>query len=55
LKKLDAAIWDPRVESLLDLGLARFENGQHDVVWNLEPIYLRPSSAEEKRAGVAGK
>jgi tRNA threonylcarbamoyladenosine biosynthesis protein TsaB len=40
--------WDPRPESLLQLGLERYLRGQHDDVWALEPLYLRPSSAEEQ-------
>jgi tRNA threonylcarbamoyladenosine biosynthesis protein TsaB len=43
-----ADLWDPRPESLLRLGLARYLAGERDDVWTLEPIYLRPSSAEEK-------
>ena len=39
---------NPRSESLLRLGLARFRAGQRDDVWALEPLYLRPSSAEEQ-------
>jgi tRNA threonylcarbamoyladenosine biosynthesis protein TsaB len=41
--------WDPRTDSLLQIGLARFHSGERDDVWNLEPIYLRPSSAEEQK------
>jgi tRNA A37 threonylcarbamoyladenosine modification protein TsaB len=47
---LDPALWDPQAESLLKLGLARFKSGQRDSLWNLEPLYLRPSSAEQKMA-----
>jgi tRNA threonylcarbamoyladenosine biosynthesis protein TsaB len=42
------ACWDPRPESLLPLGLARFQAGERDDVYALEPLYLRPSSAEEQ-------
>lgn len=45
---VDCAQWDPRPESLLRLGLARLEAGERDDVFALEPLYLRPSSAEEK-------
>jgi len=38
----------PRVESALALGLGRFRRGERDDPFALEPIYLRPSSAEEK-------
>src|SRR5262249_52484279 len=40
--------WDPRPESLLRLGLPRYVAGERDDIWKLEPLYLRPSSAEEK-------
>jgi tRNA threonylcarbamoyladenosine biosynthesis protein TsaB len=39
---------EPRPESLLRLGLARYEAGERDDPWALEPLYLRPSSAEEQ-------
>ncbi|MCC6418385.1 MAG: tRNA (adenosine(37)-N6)-threonylcarbamoyltransferase complex dimerization subunit type 1 TsaB [Gemmataceae bacterium] len=38
----------PRVASLLRLGLARVQRGERDDVWAVEPLYLRPSSAEEQ-------
>jgi tRNA threonylcarbamoyladenosine biosynthesis protein TsaB len=50
-KVVDAALWDPTPESLLRLGLARYLAGTHESVWSLEPLYLRPSSAEEKMRG----
>jgi tRNA threonylcarbamoyladenosine biosynthesis protein TsaB len=40
--------WDPRPKTLLDIGLSQYLSGQRDDVWKLEPLYLRPSSAEEK-------
>jgi tRNA threonylcarbamoyladenosine biosynthesis protein TsaB len=40
--------WFPRGGSLLRLGLARLQCGEHDDPFVIEPIYLRPSSAEEK-------
>ena len=43
--------WDPRAESLLRLGLERYRAGQRDDVWAVEPLYLRPSAAEEKWKG----
>jgi tRNA threonylcarbamoyladenosine biosynthesis protein TsaB len=43
-----AAAWDPQPVSLLKLGLARYRAGECDDYWTLEPLYLRPSSAEEK-------
>lgn len=44
------ADWEPRVESLLEVGVARLRNGERDDVWKLEPLYARPSSAEQKWA-----
>lgn len=38
--------WQPRLESLLALGLSRYINEERDEVFALEPVYLRPSSAE---------
>jgi tRNA threonylcarbamoyladenosine biosynthesis protein TsaB len=45
---LDESLWEPRVESLLPLGLARLAAGSTDNALSLEPLYLRPSSAEEQ-------
>jgi tRNA threonylcarbamoyladenosine biosynthesis protein TsaB len=41
-------LWEPGAESLLRLGLARYAAGERDDIWALEPLYLRPSSAEQK-------
>jgi tRNA threonylcarbamoyladenosine biosynthesis protein TsaB len=38
----------PRPASLLQIGLARYAAGERDDPFALEPLYLRPSSAEEK-------
>jgi tRNA threonylcarbamoyladenosine biosynthesis protein TsaB len=51
--RVEAAAWEPRPESLLELGLARYRAGQRDDVYALEPLYLRPSSAEEQWRGRA--
>jgi tRNA threonylcarbamoyladenosine biosynthesis protein TsaB len=40
--------WDPRAESLLRLGMARYRAGEQDDAWTLEPLYLRPSAAEQQ-------
>ncbi len=45
---VDAAAREPRPESLLALGLERHARGERDDVFALEPLYLRPSAAEEK-------
>jgi len=41
-------LWLSRPESLLTLGLQRIDRQEKDDPFTLEPIYLRPSSAEEK-------
>jgi tRNA threonylcarbamoyladenosine biosynthesis protein TsaB len=46
---VDAALWDPRADALLKLGLARYTAGERDDPFTLEPLYLRPSSAEEQQ------
>jgi tRNA threonylcarbamoyladenosine biosynthesis protein TsaB len=48
VKRLDADRWDPSAESVLRIGLERLQRGERDDWRNLEPIYARPSSAEEK-------
>ncbi len=48
IRVVDAAQWDPRADSLLRLGLARYRAGERNDLWALEPLYVRPSSAEEK-------
>jgi tRNA threonylcarbamoyladenosine biosynthesis protein TsaB len=45
---LDASLWEPRSASLLRIGLTRYLAGERDDPWTLEPLYLRPSSAEEQ-------
>jgi tRNA threonylcarbamoyladenosine biosynthesis protein TsaB len=44
----DPATWNPRPESILQLGLTRWQAGERDDVYEVEPLYLRPSAAEEK-------
>jgi tRNA threonylcarbamoyladenosine biosynthesis protein TsaB len=45
---VDASLWEPQASSLLRIGLARYLAGERDDPWSLEPLYLRPSSAEEQ-------
>jgi tRNA threonylcarbamoyladenosine biosynthesis protein TsaB len=45
------ACWEPQPQSLLRLGLARYRSGERDDPFALEPLYLRPSSAEEQWRG----
>jgi tRNA threonylcarbamoyladenosine biosynthesis protein TsaB len=47
----DESLWDPHAQSILEIGLSRYRAGERDDQWTLEPLYLRPSSAEEKWAG----
>ena len=42
-----AAAWYPLAGSLLRLGLERWRQGERDDPFAVEPLYLRPSSAEE--------
>jgi tRNA threonylcarbamoyladenosine biosynthesis protein TsaB len=42
--------WQPRAASLLVLGMERWRRGERDDPFAVEPLYLRPSSAEEKWA-----
>ena len=44
----------PRAESLLRIGLERHGRGERDAPFTLEPLYLRPSAAEEKWQAVRG-
>jgi tRNA threonylcarbamoyladenosine biosynthesis protein TsaB len=46
--RVDASLWEPQAASLLCIGLARYLAGERDDPWMLEPLYLRPSSAEEQ-------
>jgi tRNA threonylcarbamoyladenosine biosynthesis protein TsaB len=40
--------WFPLPQSLLQVGLERWQRGERDDAFVVEPLYLRPSSAEEK-------
>ena len=43
-----ADCWEPGAESLLALAWARWQAGERDDLYKAEPLYLRPSSAEEQ-------
>ena len=49
IQALPSENWLPRPESLLAIGLERLTRGESDDPFTLEPLYLRPSAAEEKR------
>jgi tRNA threonylcarbamoyladenosine biosynthesis protein TsaB len=46
--RVEPAGREPQPASLLRLGLARYQAGERDDPYALEPLYLRPSSAEEQ-------
>ena len=46
--RLDPSLWEPQPVSLVRIGLERYLKGKYDDPWTLEPLYLRPSSAEEQ-------
>lgn len=48
IRVVESAAWDPQPETLLKIALPRYRAGERDDLWKLEPLYLRPSSAEEK-------
>jgi tRNA threonylcarbamoyladenosine biosynthesis protein TsaB len=50
LRVADESLWWPRAGTVIRLGLTRFRSGPTAPFWTLEPLYLRPSAAEEKRA-----
>jgi tRNA threonylcarbamoyladenosine biosynthesis protein TsaB len=45
---VEAAIREPLGESILRIGLERLRKGEKDDCYTLEPLYLRPSAAEQQ-------
>jgi tRNA threonylcarbamoyladenosine biosynthesis protein TsaB len=45
---VEKELWYPQAASLMRLGWERYVRGERDDFWSLEPLYLRPSAAEEK-------
>lgn len=48
IPKADRIDWTPNAESLLRQGLDKWRQGEMADPFTLEPLYLRPSAAEEK-------
>jgi tRNA threonylcarbamoyladenosine biosynthesis protein TsaB len=46
--QVEPARRDPTAQALLEVGLDLYQTGRRDDLWTLEPLYLRPSSAEEQ-------
>jgi tRNA threonylcarbamoyladenosine biosynthesis protein TsaB len=45
---VEGEAWEPKPESVLEIGLARYRRGERDDLWKLEPLYARPSAAEQQ-------
>ena len=48
-KIADQGFWDCDAGSVAEVALKHFENGRREDLWTLNPLYFRPSAAEEKR------
>ena len=46
----EESMWQPHAEWVIRLGLEQFKREPIQQYWDLEPLYMRPSAAEEKRA-----
>jgi tRNA threonylcarbamoyladenosine biosynthesis protein TsaB len=53
--RLSAELWEPLPQSMLRLALSRWRGGERDDLFAAEPLYLRPSSAEEQWAARGGQ
>src|SRR5262249_1198748 len=51
---VDAALREPHAKSILRLGLERWKRGETDDINALEPLYPRPSPAEENQTPLRG-
>jgi tRNA threonylcarbamoyladenosine biosynthesis protein TsaB len=48
IQQVAAPLWTPLPQTLAHMANARLLRGETDDLWSLEPIYLRPSAAEEQ-------
>jgi tRNA threonylcarbamoyl adenosine modification protein YeaZ len=44
----DQILWWPRAKHVIELGVKQYQHDPLPSYWTLEPVYLRPSAAEEK-------
>lgn len=44
----EASCWQPRAKTVAEIGSVMLDNGKRSDVYNLEPLYIRRSYAEEK-------
>lgn len=44
----DESVWAASAESVGRVGFAHYQNGRRDDPWKIEPVYYRPSAAEER-------
>jgi tRNA threonylcarbamoyladenosine biosynthesis protein TsaB len=51
---VDSPYREPLAESILQIGLERLRKGEKDDCYTLEPLYLRPSAAEEQFSAKRG-
>jgi tRNA threonylcarbamoyladenosine biosynthesis protein TsaB len=48
LQKVPSPLWTPQPQTLASMASDRLVRGEIDDMWSLDPIYLRPSAAEEQ-------
>jgi hypothetical protein len=46
----EESMWWPRGSNVIELGRAQIVSNLTDSYWSLEPLYMRLSAAEEKKA-----
>jgi hypothetical protein len=45
---IESSLRVPSIQGMLALGMRRYRAGERDDPWRLDPIYCRPSAAEEQ-------